>query len=181
MSLTCPSHSCVCLLGRNKALETKGVRPPKATSTGTTIVGVLFKVQTTTFIDWHEHRLKYIDRMVFVSVLTREQLKVPSWLTRTAKRFTTLHPTCKEGGLRQLRWTFYYDTSDQPTLACLFFFSYCCGAGTAADTEATTNLISSQIELHSLSTGRKPRVVTAMTMLKQMLFRYYHHCGMRAI
>ena len=28
------------------------------------------------------------------------------------------------------------------------------------------------MELHSLSTGRKPRVVTAMTMLKQMLFRY---------
>ena len=27
------------------------------------------------------------------------------------------------------------------------------------------------MELHALSTGRKPRVVTAMTMLKQMLFR----------
>ena len=50
-------------------------------------------------------------------------------------------------------------------------FSYCCGAGTAADTEFTTNLISSQIELHSLSTGRDPRVVTVMTMLKQMLFK----------
>ncbi len=32
------------------------------------------------------------------------------------------------------------------------------------------------MELHSLSTGRKPRVVTAMTMLKQMLFRYAGHC-----
>ena len=28
------------------------------------------------------------------------------------------------------------------------------------------------MEMHALSTGRKPRVVTAMTMLKQMLFRY---------
>lgn len=28
------------------------------------------------------------------------------------------------------------------------------------------------MELHGLSTGRKPRVVTALTMLKQMLFRY---------
>jgi 20S proteasome alpha/beta subunit len=54
----------------------------------------------------------------------------------------------------------------------------CCGAGTAADTEFTTSLISSNMELHALSTGRKPRVVTAMTMLKQMLFRYaYHLCG----
>lgn len=38
------------------------------------------------------------------------------------------------------------------------------------------------MELHALSTGRKPRVVTAMTMLKQMLFRYVHflshiHCS----
>lgn len=48
----------------------------------------------------------------------------------------------------------------------------CCGAGTAADTEFTTALISSNLELHALSTGRPPRVVTAMTMLKQMLFKY---------
>ena len=27
------------------------------------------------------------------------------------------------------------------------------------------------MEMHALSTGRKPRVITAMTMLKQMLFR----------
>jgi len=49
---------------------------------------------------------------------------------------------------------------------------YCCGAGTAADTENTTGLISSQLELHKLSTGREPRVVTAKTMLQQMLFKY---------
>lgn len=53
----------------------------------------------------------------------------------------------------------------------------CCGAGTAADTEAVTALISSNLELHSLSTGRSPRVVTAMTMLKQMLFQYQGHIG----
>ena len=47
----------------------------------------------------------------------------------------------------------------------------CCGAGTAADTEFVTATISSNIELHALSTGRKPRVVTAMTMLKQHLYR----------
>lgn len=52
----------------------------------------------------------------------------------------------------------------------IVFFS-CCGAGTAADTDMTTQLISSNLELHSLSTGRLPRVVTANRMLKQMLFR----------
>ncbi|XP_075885512.1 proteasome subunit beta type-7 isoform X1 [Nelusetta ayraudi] len=54
---------------------------------------------------------------------------------------------------------------------------YCCGAGTAADTEMTTQIISSNLELHSLSTGRQPRVATANRMLKQMLFRYQGYIG----
>jgi len=54
---------------------------------------------------------------------------------------------------------------------------WCAGAGTAADTEFTTALVSSNLELHALSTGRKPRVVTVMTMLKQHLFRYQGHIG----
>lgn len=52
---------------------------------------------------------------------------------------------------------------------------YCCGAGTAADTEKTTEMISSQLELHRLNTGCQPRVVTAVTLLKRMLFRYQGH------
>lgn len=47
----------------------------------------------------------------------------------------------------------------------------CCGAGTAADTEAVTMMCSSNIALHQLSTGRQPKVATAMTMLKQFLFQ----------
>lgn len=54
---------------------------------------------------------------------------------------------------------------------------WCAGAGTAADTEFTTALISSDLELHALSTGRQPRVVTCMTMLKQYLFRYQGNIG----
>jgi len=54
---------------------------------------------------------------------------------------------------------------------------WCAGAGTAADTEFVTALISSQLELHSLSTGRKPRVVTCMTLLKQHLFRHQGYLG----
>jgi len=52
---------------------------------------------------------------------------------------------------------------------------YCCGAGTAADTANTTELISSQLELHRYATKRQPRVVTALTMLSQLLFRYQGH------
>jgi len=52
---------------------------------------------------------------------------------------------------------------------------WCCGAGTSADTENVTGLISSQLELHRLNTGTQPRVITAMTRLQQRLFQYQGH------
>lgn len=52
---------------------------------------------------------------------------------------------------------------------------FCCGAGTAADTENVTRMVSSQLELHRLDTGKQVRVVTALTRLKQHLFRYQGH------
>merc|ERR1712070_739228 len=52
---------------------------------------------------------------------------------------------------------------------------YCCGTGTAADTQQVTDMIASQLELHRMSTGRESRVSTALSMLKQMLYRYQGH------
>lgn len=52
---------------------------------------------------------------------------------------------------------------------------WCCGAGTAADTEKTTELMASNLELLRLSTGTQSRVSTALTMLKRMLYRYQGH------
>lgn len=49
---------------------------------------------------------------------------------------------------------------------------YCCGAGTAADTEYTTSQIASQLELLRLESGKASRVVTAKTLLEQYLFKY---------
>lgn len=54
---------------------------------------------------------------------------------------------------------------------------WCAGAGTAADTEMVTQLIASNLELHSLSEGTQPRVITALTMLKQHFFKYQGHLG----
>lgn len=54
---------------------------------------------------------------------------------------------------------------------------YCCGAGTAADTEMTTNLISSNLEFQRLTYKRPSRIVCAMTMLKQHLFKHQGHIG----
>ncbi|CAH2352084.1 proteasome subunit beta type-2 [[Candida] railenensis] len=54
---------------------------------------------------------------------------------------------------------------------------WCAGAGTAADTEMVTQLIASNLELHSLHQNSQPRVITALTMLKQHLFKYQGHLG----
>ncbi|KAM8954696.1 proteasome subunit beta type-10 [Lycaon pictus] len=54
---------------------------------------------------------------------------------------------------------------------------YCCGAGVAADAEMTTRMAASNMELHSLSTGREPRVTTVTRLLRQTLFRYRGHVG----
>ncbi|KAF2862156.1 proteasome core particle subunit beta 2 [Piedraia hortae CBS 480.64] len=114
---------------RNLALHARGVALPKATSTGTTIVGCLF------------------DGGVVIAADTR----------------ATSGPIVADKNCEKLHYI-------SPQI-------WCAGAGTAADTEFTTALISSNLELHSLSTGRKPRVVTAMTMLKQHLFRYQGYIG----
>ncbi|KAH9939749.1 proteasome subunit [Epithele typhae] len=114
---------------RNSFLTDRGIPLPKATSTGTTIVGCLFKDG------------------IILGADTR----------------ATAGPIVADKNCEKIH--FITDNIR------------CCGAGTAADTEFTTALISSNMELHSLSTGRKPRVVTAMTMLKQMLFRYQGHVG----
>eukprot|EP00297_Palpitomonas_bilix_P025637 CAMPEP_0113892756 /NCGR_PEP_ID=MMETSP0780_2-20120614/15628_1 /TAXON_ID=652834 /ORGANISM="Palpitomonas bilix" /LENGTH=271 /DNA_ID=CAMNT_0000882799 /DNA_START=103 /DNA_END=914 /DNA_ORIENTATION=+ /assembly_acc=CAM_ASM_000599 len=52
---------------------------------------------------------------------------------------------------------------------------YCCGAGTAADTENVTGMMSSQLELLRLATGREIRVAAAATSLAQYLWRYQGH------
>ncbi|KAJ3028931.1 UNVERIFIED_CONTAM: proteasome core particle subunit beta 2 [Siphonaria sp. JEL0065] len=114
---------------RNEMLASKGVKLPKATKTGTTIVGCLYK----------------------------------DGLVLGADTRATSGPIVADKNCEKIHYL-------APNM-------YCCGAGTAADTEFTTNLIASKLELHTLATGREARVATAMTMLKQMLFRYQGHIG----
>ncbi|EMR09446.1 hypothetical protein PNEG_02388 [Pneumocystis murina B123] len=51
------------------------------------------------------------------------------------------------------------------------------GAGIAGDIDFVTSYISSQIELHALYTKRQPRVITALTMMRQYLFKYQGYVG----
>jgi 20S proteasome subunit beta 2 len=137
---------------RNAALHARGVPLPKATSTGTTIVGCIYDggVVVRELLSSCLLALDVVQRANMASKIAAD--------TRA-----TSGPIVADKNCEKLHYI-------SPNI-------WCAGAGTAADTEFTTALISSQLELHSLSTGRKPRVVTCMTMLKQHLFRYQGHIG----
>ncbi|KAK9824142.1 hypothetical protein WJX72_008083 [[Myrmecia] bisecta] len=115
------------LCKRNSFLESKGVKAPGYTKTGTTIAGVIFKDGVVLGAD-----------------------------TRSTAGSTVADKNCEK----------------------IHFIApniYCCGAGTAADTENVTGMVASQLDLHRYATGRESRVVTAMTLLKSHLFRYQGH------
>lgn len=114
---------------RNAFLAKQGFPVPKATKTGTTIVGIVYKDGVILGAD-----------------------------TRATEDTTVADKNCKK---------IHYLTSNM----------YCCGAGTAADTEMTTSMISSQLELHRLYTGRIVPVCTANKILQQYLFRYQGYIG----
>jgi 20S proteasome subunit beta 2 len=46
--------------------------------------------------------------------------------------------------------------------------------------QQVTKIISSQLELHRLTTGRQSRVITPCRMLKQMLYKYQVRTGTAA-
>lgn len=52
---------------------------------------------------------------------------------------------------------------------------YCCGAGTAADTEHITLMTSAEMDMHELNTGRQVPVICACMLLRHTLFRYQGH------
>lgn len=114
---------------RNNYLTSKGYGTPKATSTGTTIVGCKF------------------NGGVVIAADTRATAG-PIVADKNCEKLHRLAPRI-----------------------------WCAGAGTAADTEMVTQLIASNLELHGLYQNRKPRVITALTMLKQHLFKYQGHLG----
>lgn len=49
---------------------------------------------------------------------------------------------------------------------------WCLGAGTAADTQQTTNLISAKLKLYQMNTGMQPQVAQATNLLANKLFYY---------
>lgn len=96
--------------------------------------------------------------------------KVQSLPIKNARKFISWPRTCSKYPISKL--------TSVPSFCIDLDFrieNSCCGAGTAADTEMTTNLIASQLELLRLNTGREVHVRTANTLLKRMLVRYQRH------
>jgi len=54
---------------------------------------------------------------------------------------------------------------------------YCCGAGTAADLHQVSAMLESNMKLQELNTERKPRVISALRIAKQHLFKYMGYVG----
>ncbi|CAB3407642.1 unnamed protein product [Caenorhabditis bovis] len=54
---------------------------------------------------------------------------------------------------------------------------YACGAGTAADLDQVTKMLSGSLRLMELNTGRKARVISALRQAKQHLFQYQGYIG----
>ena len=58
---------------------------------------------------------------------------------------------------------------------------YCCGAGTAADTQFVNLFMSSNLELQRLNSGRQTRVSSFVTSMSKLLYRYQGHLGAHLI
>ncbi|CAD5229793.1 unnamed protein product [Bursaphelenchus okinawaensis] len=54
---------------------------------------------------------------------------------------------------------------------------YACGAGTAADLDQVTKMLGANLRLLELNTGKKARVISALKMAKQHLFKYMGYIG----
>ncbi|KAI6174996.1 Proteasome subunit beta [Aphelenchoides bicaudatus] len=52
-----------------------------------------------------------------------------------------------------------------------------CGAGTAADLDQVSKMLSANLRLQELNSGRKARIITAVKMAKQHLFQYQGYIG----
>jgi 20S proteasome subunit beta 2 len=116
-------------VARNIALVDCGMKPPKTTSTGTTIVGICFKDGVLMGAD---------SRATAGNIIADKQCQKVHKLTESI---------------------------------------YACGAGTAADLDQVTKMLSANLRLNELNTGKKARVITAMRHAKQHLFKYMGYIG----
>jgi len=116
-------------VSRNAGLAKLGIKAPKMTKTGTTIVGVTYKDGVIIGAD---------------SRATAGDIIADKYCVKLHKITDSM---------------------------------YACGAGTAADLDQVCEMISANLKLHELNTGRKARVIAALRTAKQHLFKYMGYVG----
>ncbi|KAI8528110.1 hypothetical protein RHMOL_Rhmol12G0125700 [Rhododendron molle] len=176
---------------RNEMLSNKGFKPPSFLKTGTTIVGLIFEVThalTNRNSQGHEdnHQLKaktgnlnefYVNGF---SICAMEVIYEPMRGVRCFSNSPLMFAFYVQDGVilgADTRATEGPIVADKNCEKIHYMAPniYCCGAGTAADTEAVTDMVSSQLQLHRYHTSRESRVVTALSLLKSHLFSYQGH------
>lgn len=162
------------LVQRNALLKEKGMQGPGFTKTGTTIAGIIFKVRV------HGHGVDLpgpcAGRLGHAGDLGVGCPATASGTRPSAPTPSTSRTVLPQDGVvlgADTRSTAGSTVADKNCEKIHYIAPniYCCGAGTAADTENVTGMVSSQLVLHRYGTGRASRVVTAMTMLKGHLFQ----------
>lgn len=166
-----------------------GLRVPRARKTGTTIAGLVFRVSGMIGLEgWKgshcgdQAGIKaelLLCRMESFWAQTRGLLTIRLWRTKAVRRSTSSPLKSSQYAPGQSPYPNISCTvAHAPLCACtslstsIIPFSLSCGgAGVAADTEMTTRMAASKMELHALSTGREPRVATVTRILRQTLFR----------
>lgn len=96
---------------------------------------------------------------------------------QTLKTGTTIAAACFDGGVvlgADTRATAGHVVAvkDEFKIHYISDNIWCCGAGTAADNDQITNLISSKLCLFQMNTGLQPRVYQCAQILTNRLFKY---------
>lgn len=165
------------LVKRNALLERKGVPPPSAWKTGTTIAGVVYKVTARACCRLIGAQHGRAAGGSAAAAHARRRVACSAAL-RASKRpcLLTPAPSLSQDGVvlgADTRSTSGSTVADKNCEKIHYIAPnvYCCGAGTAADTMNVTAMVSSALDLHRYATGRESRVATALTMLKTHLFK----------
>ncbi|KAL6562689.1 Bifunctional protein GlmU [Orobanche gracilis] len=164
------------LCKRNEMLVQKGLKQQSFLKTGTTIVGLIFQARLrrasgTRLTERKGGRLLSLQAGDLSQAHALMRLDAPLCCASVRLRRASADGVILGADTRATEGPIVADKNCEK-IHYMAPNIYCCGAGTAADTEAVTDMVSSQLKLHRYHTGRESRVVTALSLLKSHLFSY---------
>uniref|UniRef100_A0A914RYW6 Proteasome endopeptidase complex n=1 Tax=Parascaris equorum TaxID=6256 RepID=A0A914RYW6_PAREQ len=155
---------------RNMALVEMGVKPPTLRSTGTTIVAATYKVRLSLSCASGTPECGCFIGANFKSF---DELMLDHSGIRLLGRYDGLVMGADSRATAGNIIADKHCTKVHKLTESMF----ACGAGTAADLDQVTKMLSAQLRLLELNTGKKARVITAVRRAKQHLFQYMGYIG----